>query len=108
MIYSKYIFVLVLHVRVFFQQFPNSANIQSTLSSPFVPKYFFSLLIDQLAGSNSIKKIETEKSVYSVWFIHFTNKATVGRKHKYLFFAQLACEFAWIWKYLQASCSPHF
>ena len=32
----------------------------------------------------------------------------IGRHLNFFFLAQLACEFAWICEYLQASCIQHF
>ena len=44
--------------------------------------------------------------IYSLWSTHFTNKN--GKAFFNFFLAQLACEFAWICKYLQAYCIQHF
>ena len=51
---------------------------------------------------NLYKKFESEK--YTV-----CGKLILPKKWKGIFFlAQLACEFAWICEYLQASCIQHF
>ena len=51
-----------------------------------------------------VSKIEIEKcAVCGKFFLPKNGKAFLN-----FFLAQLACEFAWICKYLQASCIPHF
>ena len=59
-----------------------------------------------LGWVNLYKKFEIEK--YTVCGKLILPKKNGKALKKNFFLAQLACEFAWICKYLQASCIQHF
>ena len=63
-------------------------------------------VIAQQAGSNSNENQKLGEKKQSVGKFFYL-KICKG-KFFFNFFAQMACQFAWICEYLQASCSPNF
>ena len=59
-----------------------------------------------LGWANLYQKFETEE--YTVCGKLISPQKIEKAFKKKFFFAQLACEFAWICEYLQASCIQHF
>ena len=86
--------------------FPNVTPPHSLSLFYYIQIVWFSLVCmhAQLAGSICIKNWKLKKIQFVVKSLHQKNNLYIFLN---LFFAQMACGFAWTCKFLQASRSPH-
>ena len=55
-----------------------------------------------------VTKIGNVRKKNNLWWSYFTQKFVKEAIKKKIHIEQMACEFAWICKYLQTSYSPNF